>query len=388
MSWSGMVAGFARRGNGGAEALVSARCSGSRYSTPSAPFEPVHLVPTVDCTTIWACDSERNAVLEDDHSAPSRQRTGRTPRRDSSGGLGKRETLAFLEESEENNASYYWDAMDSDGRSYTVYYRYGHLSVGTSDVLVIDRQIGEEYDSYMTREMLLEHLADVFDVSLLDRGTHCRCGFVYEPDEVPLQCIRCSEEVRVRKIVSISDAGDEPPLPPEHSDGKVVKSWRCLDEADRTLWIVWFERRLVIAGDGAERDDLDTWPILCDERAAFPHGSDRHVLSHLRVEVAGHLDLSPVECTYCLWILLDVDNECPACGTARETDNSDNLTLGILCHAVHVRWNDGSRETFRYATEAQALRAAEYQNIDNWLNVRSALYVGRRINWRFFLGYG
>lgn len=51
-------------------------------------------------------------------------------------------------------------------------------------------------------------------------------------------------------------------------------------------------------------------------------------------------------------------------------------------HGVKVRWNDGSREMFRYDTEDQAREAAQYQFVENWQHTKSAIYVGRRIDWR------
>ncbi len=54
---------------------------------------------------------------------------------------------------------------------------------------------------------------------------------------------------------------------------------------------------------------------------------------------------------------------------------------GLFYYGVRVRWNDGSREMFRYDTEEQALEAESYQFVENWTETKSAYYVGRRINW-------
>ena len=62
----------------------------------------------------------------------------------------------------------------------------------------------------------------------------------------------------------------------------------------------------------------------------------------------------------------------------------------FIYHGVKVRWNDGRAEMFRYDTEEQAREAERYQYVENWLNTKSAVYVGRRIHWgglwRYFFG--
>ena len=55
----------------------------------------------------------------------------------------------------------------------------------------------------------------------------------------------------------------------------------------------------------------------------------------------------------------------------------------LIYHAVKIRWNDGSRETFRYETEDQARAAAHYQFVENWMETKYAYYAGRRLNWRW-----
>ena len=55
----------------------------------------------------------------------------------------------------------------------------------------------------------------------------------------------------------------------------------------------------------------------------------------------------------------------------------------LIIHVVKIKWNDGSRQTFRYDTEEQARAAARYQFVENWSENKSAHYAGPRLNWRW-----
>lgn len=54
----------------------------------------------------------------------------------------------------------------------------------------------------------------------------------------------------------------------------------------------------------------------------------------------------------------------------------------FIYHGVKVTWNDGRTEMFRLDSREAALATREYQFIENWRSVKSATYVGRRIDWR------
>ena len=50
-------------------------------------------------------------------------------------------------------------------------------------------------------------------------------------------------------------------------------------------------------------------------------------------------------------------------------------------YAVKVKGTDERTEVFRYDTEEEARAGADYQFVDNWRSTKSAVYLGKRVDW-------
>lgn len=59
----------------------------------------------------------------------------------------------------------------------------------------------------------------------------------------------------------------------------------------------------------------------------------------------------------------------------------------LFQYGFKVKWTDGRSELFRYDSEEEALRAREYQNIENWTANKWVGEVRPYFDWRGLFGF-
>ena len=133
--------------------------------------------------------------------------------------------------------------------------------------------------------------------------------------------------------------------------------------------------------DGALEEKY--FDILANEIIETDEASPERVLDRAERGLLGALDLKAVECGACLSMKAGTAAGCDFCGRRTRTPDEKELLLGWLptWFCVRVEWDRGGRELMRYDTLHGALRARDYQYLENAQQCRSAEYAGRQINW-------
>lgn len=279
--------------------------------------------------------------------------------------------LSYLDHSERNTVSWAWDAKDLEGEEYYITYRWGCLTISGPD-LVVERQVGEEDDSTSSRNDIIALTSDIFDAELLESGVKCGdCRMAYPSDAQPERCIGCGNQMRWRSLLRLSRAEHiAPQWIRDHTPDQFV-AWKGEDEHQHECWIVWSAPELIVYGVQPDASEDSPFEVVSAQGKPLPEYKDEALLALLEVELVGVFDFK-----------LDK-------GSIERSGFAPKLPgRSLIYHGTSVRWEGGGSEMFRYPTRELAEEAARYQFVENASRVRSAAYVGPRIDWGYLFSLG
>ncbi len=279
-----------------------------------------------------------------------------------------------------------WFALDDQEAEYSLSLNMGALEVSGG----LNHRFEGQGRPPATRSEVMDLLRGKFDLTLLESGDGCDCGFAFEISQVPRYCPRCSARLLPLPVWSLAEGNpaDVPTYLAELAGG-VELFWTGSVDDGRPLWLVWSGERMVaaVADTALEEKYFD---ILANENVETDETSPERVLDRAERGLLGALDLKAVECGACLSMKAGTAAGCGFCGRRTRTPDEKKRLFGWLptWFCVRVSWNRGGSELMRYDTLHGALRAQDYQYLENAAECRLAEYVGRRVNWlELFFGW-
>lgn len=271
------------------------------------------------------------------------------------------------------------DLLGEEGGKYNLTTDGGELRISR----VIEHSLGYIWETPLTREAILERMAGSFDTSLLVSGDRCECGHAFEIGSMPRYCPRCQTRLLPLPVWSLEPASlDSMPEALVQKVGRPRHFWTGSVDDGRFLWILCSDERVVGAAADSMHED-EYFDLLSNESLDRDHSSSDHVLESLERPLAGALDLAAVRCGACRAMRSGTSGRCDSCGRRTRSPDDRERLFGWLptWYCVRVEWYRSGREFMRYDTLHGALRARDYQFLENSMECRFASYAGRRINW-------
>lgn len=233
----------------------------------------------------------------------------------------KRPQLVYLELADPEAANEYsWTADAVDGEQFKIYYKARVLTVSgdKESSPFIDTELADG-PLAIERDDLKSLLAESFDLSILENGESCICGYRYMPERDFLNCPRCDRPQRAPRAVELHliQEGESTPevtlgRMPVDLTGTADLLWQGADEEGKAFLILCSGDIVSLARINDERPG--TWRIVKAAIQAEWNAGQAWTLDDAAFALFPELDFVEFECPECHAVRQATDASCPVCG--------------------------------------------------------------------------